>query len=340
MNTPLISIISPTYNHEKYIEECIESVLAQTYQNWEMYIMDDGSSDKTGEISKIYVTKDPRIKYHFQNHIGVHRLHETYNKALSLCNGKYIAILECDDVWYPNKLQRQVEALESNSECVLAWASVYNSREKINDILKFQPDEEQLRQKLYFENKPIGIINRAIYFGNFIPALTLIIRKDVLNSIGGFKYLENLPLIDQPTLYHLANKGPFFYDEQPLGVYRRYSTQTTKKLTLDIVKGNKIYISEHYNSLTAKQKEIIGLSHRQLANKLATMEMTSRASYARACLIRKEFSIARKEYLNVAFFPSTFNLLWRIRGLIGFCFGVANMNVESVAKKLGKRYYK
>jgi len=336
----LVSIISPTYNHEKYIEECLQSVLNQTYTNWEMHIMDDGSSDKTGEIAKRYAEIDSRIHYHFQVNIGVHRLHETYNKALNLCNGTYIAILECDDIWFPDKLERQVKALISNQDCILAWSSAYNSRENITDILKTQPDSEQIKHRIDFENNPTGIIARSIYFGNYVPALTIIIRKEILLSIGGFQYLENLPLIDQPTLLQLCLKGHFYYDEKPLGTWRRYSQQTTKKLTLDILEGNKRYVVTHFNNLSTEQKKILGITLKDIKNKFHTTELITRALYARACLIRKEFKNARIQYLKVIFYPRTLNFMWRLRALVGFVFSITKNDVESLAKLMGKRYYK
>lgn len=111
---PLVSIISPTYNHEKFIADCIDSVLAQTYSNWEMIIIDDGSTDGTFRVATEYAQKDPRIKPFTQKNIGIFRLGESYNFALSQCQGKYIAILECDDVWLPEKLSLQTEVLEQH----------------------------------------------------------------------------------------------------------------------------------------------------------------------------------------------------------------------------------
>jgi len=98
---PLVSVISPTYNHGRYITDCIESVQNQTYTNWEMIIVDDGSSDNTLETAKALAQQDNRIKVFTQENIGIFRLGETYNFALSKASGKYTAILECDDIWLP-----------------------------------------------------------------------------------------------------------------------------------------------------------------------------------------------------------------------------------------------
>jgi glycosyltransferase involved in cell wall biosynthesis len=340
MPNTLISIISPTYNHEKFIEECLNSVLAQTYPNWEMHIMDDGSTDKTGEIAVSFAARDARIHYHYQENIGVHRLHETYNKALKLCKGDYVAILECDDTWFPDKLERQVLALEENPACVLAWSSAYNSRLEIHSILKTQPDKEQWAHRSDFENNPIGRIAHSIYFGNYIPALTIFMRKTTLLEIGGFQYLENLPLIDQPTLLQFSLKGTFYFDEKPLGTWRRYTGQTTKKLSLDILEGVKKYVYHHFDSLSELQKKVVGLKREDITRHFYTMEMSGRSTYARACLMRKEFAQARVQYLHVIFFPHTFNFMWRLRSLVGYLMSLLGMDVELLAKTLGKRHYK
>ena len=85
MENILVSIITPTYNHEKFIGKCIESVLAQSYPHWEQIIVDDGSNDGTEEIVASY--NDERIKYIKQENKGIWRLKETYNKALKNSNG-------------------------------------------------------------------------------------------------------------------------------------------------------------------------------------------------------------------------------------------------------------
>ncbi|MEM2117368.1 MAG: glycosyltransferase family A protein, partial [Thermoplasmata archaeon] len=118
MEATLISILTPTYNHEKYIGECIQSVLNQTFSDWEMIIVDDGSTDKTADVVNKF--KDSRIKYFMRDHVGPWRLAETYNYALSKSSGKYIAILEGDDYWPRNKLEIQYKEMEAHPETILS----------------------------------------------------------------------------------------------------------------------------------------------------------------------------------------------------------------------------
>ncbi len=111
--TPLISVITPAYNAENFIHETIESVLKQSYKNWEMIIVDDCSKDRTREIVKKYVEKDSRIKlFQLETNSGsaVAR-----NTAMKNASGKYIAFLDSDDLWYPEKLEKQLQFMQEKN---------------------------------------------------------------------------------------------------------------------------------------------------------------------------------------------------------------------------------
>lgn len=110
---PLVSIITPSYNSEQYIEETILSVMNQTYPNWEMIIVDDYSSDRTCELVEEMQKKDKRIKLiKLQENSGAGNAR---NVALQNSNGRFIAYLDADDIWYPEKLEKQVTfMLEKN----------------------------------------------------------------------------------------------------------------------------------------------------------------------------------------------------------------------------------
>ena len=109
----LISIITPTYNCANFIGETIDSVLAQTYSNWEMIIVDDCSTDNTEEIVNNYSNSDKRIKYYkLDNNSGAA---VSRTKAMELANGQYMAFLDSDDLWYPNKLEYQINYMKKNN---------------------------------------------------------------------------------------------------------------------------------------------------------------------------------------------------------------------------------
>lgn len=122
----LVSIITPTYNCGAFIAETIESVLAQSYGNWEMIIVDDCSYDNTREIVEQYMSKDSRIQYHcLEQNSGAA---VARNLALGLATGRWIAFLDSDDLWLPEKLERQLKFMVDNK-----YHFTYHEYEEIDE---------------------------------------------------------------------------------------------------------------------------------------------------------------------------------------------------------------
>ena len=116
--TPLVSVLMPAYNGEKYIEEAVRSVQDQSLTDWELVIVDDCSQDGTWEIVSRLAREDVRIHvYRNRQNLGPAR---TRNWGLDLCRGDYVALLDCDDMWYPRKLEKQV-ALARNSQADIVY---------------------------------------------------------------------------------------------------------------------------------------------------------------------------------------------------------------------------
>ena len=228
MYKPLITIITPTYNHEKYIAECIESVLNQTYENWEMIIIDDCSNDKTYEIAKKYAEKDKRIKLirHSENY-GALNLDKTYNEALSIANGEWIAILEGDDVWPHYKLEKQITTLKDLPDnVILLHGNVGYIHEDIGKVTL-----QSMRVSL-IEKPPSGVPYNAfkflIYGFNPVYSQTTLIKKSALIKIGGFvQDPKEIMLVDFPTWLRLSKIGNFYYENCVLGFWRRHCKSIT-----------------------------------------------------------------------------------------------------------------
>jgi len=126
---PLVSIITPNYNGQKFIRNTIESVIKQTFQNWEMIIVDDGSTDDSLQIIEEYAKQDPRIKFLKTNLAKFPKLiagpGAARNTAIDAAKGKYIAFLDNDDLWHPTKLEKQISFLEKNSySLVYTWYDI------------------------------------------------------------------------------------------------------------------------------------------------------------------------------------------------------------------------
>lgn len=116
---PLISIITPNYNCAQYIGETIESVLAQTYKNWELLIQDDCSTDESLDIALCYAKKDSRIKV--ESNIGNFGAAVSRNNAIRRSQGEYLSFLDSDDLWVPTKLEKQIKFMQSNN-CDFSYA--------------------------------------------------------------------------------------------------------------------------------------------------------------------------------------------------------------------------
>ena len=115
-----VSIITPSWNSEKYIEKTIESVQKQTYMNWEMIVVDDCSTDRTVEIVEKISKEDPRVRIIRQEVNG--GAAKARNRSLCEATGRYIAYLDADDIWKPTKLEKQVEFMKAN-HCGFSCAS-------------------------------------------------------------------------------------------------------------------------------------------------------------------------------------------------------------------------
>jgi glycosyltransferase involved in cell wall biosynthesis len=217
---PLVSIITPTYNHEQFIGQCIESVLAQTYTNWEQIIINDGSTDKTSEVIKTY--NDRRIRYIYQENVGIWKLNETYNKALALANGELIAVLEGDDFWPPDKLDVQAPYFV-NRNVVLTFGKL-NETNTNGCAIATHP-----RNWNWFPQERSDVIEKLI-LSNSIGACTAMCRKSTLYEIGGFQQHPSLPAVDYPTWLELSLKGDLLPIDHILGCWRRHDGQITDRI--------------------------------------------------------------------------------------------------------------
>jgi len=335
---PLVSVISPTYNHGRYITDCIESVQNQTYTNWEMIIVDDGSTDNTLETARALAQQDNRIKVFTQENVGIFRLGETYNFALSKVSGKYTAILECDDIWLPKKLELQVEAMEKNPDAVLCWGQAYRAKSDLSELYDLSPNVVNYDQDL-FTNNPIGSVAKITLLGNFfMSALTLFMRKSALDGIGGYIQSHNLPLIDVPTTLHLSMKGQFIYINEPLGAWRIYPSQVTKTYSVEMEKGFYKFSLDFFEKYKEYFEQGV-VNEQKIFNRYKKSLIISYSRAGRYKLIRKDFKGARKDYMKSIFSFGFNQPVWKIRSITGLLFSYFHLNVETLAKMLGKQSY-
>lgn len=210
INNPLVSIIIPVYNVEKYIRNCIESVQVQTYENWEMILVDDGSPDKCGEICDEYAAKDNRIEVIHKENGGQA---QARNRGLDVCHGEYVSFLDSDDFLHPGSLSymvglaeqfeadivqcdftrgtettfpemnrsEKVETLDNHSVFLQGRANVIVCgklyKRRIVDTHRIREgrffEDDYTTWKWYYASKKIVVSNKALYYYTENPTSTM-----------------------------------------------------------------------------------------------------------------------------------------------------------------------
>lgn len=167
--TPTVSIILPTYNCTEYVGEAIESMLRQSFTEFELIVIDDGSKDDT--LSAVRRYDDPRMQVHSQSNRG---LAATLNRGIGLARGRYIARQDQDDVSLPERLGKQVAYLEAHPNCGLlgTWAEIWQERRRTERAHRHPADNASLKFELLLNNP-------------FVHS-SVMIRKAVLERVGGY----------------------------------------------------------------------------------------------------------------------------------------------------------
>jgi len=204
---PRVSIIIPTYNCAGYLGRAIDSACAQTYKDYEILVVDDGSTDDTKDVAMQY---GRRVTYLYQQNLGVSAAR---NHAISKSSGELLAYLDADDLWYPEKLERQVAFLDAHQECGM----VHSEMSVINE------QDEILHVRFYEETKrsvPQGYCLRTLLLRCHIQPVTVIERRSSFDRAGVFD--TRLP-IAQDYLHWImiaAEGHAVGYLAEPLGKYR------------------------------------------------------------------------------------------------------------------------
>jgi glycosyltransferase involved in cell wall biosynthesis len=270
---PLVSIITPTYNHQSYIGACIESVLGQTFSEWEQIIIDDGSTDATLKIVDTY--RDNRIRYFRQDNVGIGSLAVTYNRALSLSRGGLVAILEGDDIWNARKLELQVPVFRDEG-VVLSYgrAGEVDEHGRIVGELETMLATTGLRRPSLevLNNSPPGAILGTLVISNFIPSCTVMLRRRALVSIGGFRQQPYTPYVDYPTWLLMAFEGKFSRVDAVMGYWRTHQSQYTSSRTVELAESASHLIRDFYESLDEETRMSLRTDRKRLSHINRTRE--------------------------------------------------------------------
>jgi len=215
MDKDLVSIIMPAYNAEKYIREAIDSVINQTYTNWELIIVNDGSIDLTSELIKEITISNPKISYYYQQN---GRQGKARNLGIQKSKGVFLAFLDADDIWTNDKLAIELDAINKQKNIDLIFSQGYNlSNNKVTEC-----------NLLVKEIWDIDDFEKFLHH-NQIPILSVLVKKDAVSFVNNFS--EQIE-IQNAEDYHLwlkliLHNFQFKSISNRLFYYRIHETQAT-----------------------------------------------------------------------------------------------------------------
>jgi glycosyltransferase involved in cell wall biosynthesis len=214
---PKVSAIIPVYNGERFVRDALESILAQTFKDVEIIVVDDGSTDRTREIVQGF---GDRVIYDYQKNAGADR---AYNRGISLAHGEFIAFLDHDDRWYPEKLAVQLEILSRHPEVGLTYSKV-----DLIDADGAPVYETPWTERNGLPRDPIGDAEAMLRerFPTSVPS-PMLFRRHVLAEIGGFD--TGLPRggghVDSKLCILAGEISKVFFSVKPLVQYRVHRGQ-------------------------------------------------------------------------------------------------------------------
>ncbi|PZO14599.1 MAG: glycosyl transferase family 2 [Leptolyngbya foveolarum] len=226
---PLVSIIMIFFNGEKFIQEAIESVLAQTYQNWELLLVDDGSTDDSTDhaldYARQYTDKMRYLEHSKHQNFG---MSAARNLGLQHAKGEYLIFLDCDDVLMPRCLETLLKIFSCRPEVSAAYGNTLYWFQWSNGLKTSQMDRcDQVAEATIFPNTefpPPSLLELFLNNGDTVPCIcSLMIRHDFMKIIGGFEESFRGLYEDQVFYAKISLKATIFVTDECLSKYRQHS---------------------------------------------------------------------------------------------------------------------
>lgn len=235
---PKVSLVMKVYNGEKYLAEAIDSILNQTFEDFELLIIDDGSTDSSAQIVRSYT--DDRIRF-LQNeeNLGLCR---TQNKVIAEARGEYIAVMDCDDISYPQRFEKQVHYLEEHPEVMMCGS--YRNNIIDGHETAFQQIREYTNESLQF----------SLYFGNLFFTHSSIMFRAVQYREAGLSYGQAAIAEDYGIIIEMAKRYPVMLLPERLIAYRIYHTSTSKVRAQELADAATDLKCRHLESLSVSEK--------------------------------------------------------------------------------------
>ena len=240
-NQPLVSIIMNCHNGQEFLSESIKSLLSQTYENWELIFWDNLYSDNSKKILEKF--SDKRIKYFKSSKFT--KLYEARNLAIQKCKGEYVGFLDTDDLWMPDKLQKQISFLKKNKKFRIVYSNHY--------ILENKKNKKYIKHKMKL---PSGSITQKLLDDYSLGILTVFLEKNIFEK---FKFDKNYNIIgDFDFFINISQKFEIGSIQEPLAVYRIHESNFS-------FKKKNVYIQELAQWIKMNEKKLLdlGLSLKQ-----------------------------------------------------------------------------
>lgn len=188
---PLVSVVTPFFNAFEFFQETIESVFAQSYDNWELLLVDDNSTDGSTEIALRYAKQYPE-KVRYLEHEGHQNRGQCASRNLGISNakGKYVALLDHDDVWLPHKLEQQVAIMESYPEAGMLYGATeywYSWTGKAEDASRDYVPELSVEPNTLVKPPKLLVVSYPLGKGSAPCTGSLLLRKEAIERVGGFE---------------------------------------------------------------------------------------------------------------------------------------------------------
>lgn len=271
-----VSVIIPTYNQPMLLCEAIDSVLNQTFNDLELIIVDDGSTDNTSDIIARYKKRSNKIRYFFQKNGGPSAAR---NAGIQLSNGEYVSFLDHDDILLPTKIEKQVDFLSTNKNFGMVFSNAYEfNREGVT---------KKYRLKNIDRRQMSGYILKYLIMRCFILSPSVMIRRTVLDDIG---YFDTRFLFSQDWDYWLrvARKYEIGFLDEVLVGYRRHAGNITNNLELHIKERHKVIDFAFDKKIIPDAiSKYVRLSHAFICYE-----------YGEECLVRGNRTKARSEFVK------------------------------------------
>ena len=276
----------PAYNAEYYINDAINSVINQTYNNWELIIIDDGSIDNTAKVINEWVLKDKRIQYYYQEN---GKQGKARNFGISKSSGLYLTFLDADDIWLPEKLAIQTTVIQQKEvDLVFSDSYVFNDNEIFNISKKMNIPSE-----VFYDKNSVTLFLK----GNRIPILTVLLKKEKVIAVKGFS--EDLE-IQNVEDYHLwlkllMSNCVFYSSDNVLAKYRIHNNSATSadKLVIDKIPNVFFDLLKNFPNyreqikMELKLKMSLGLICRKITIRNCALVLLVKITKLTSCLFTK-----------------------------------------------------